>query len=107
MRQPNWKRWEVILLVDLYYRVSENPSTVTEECEALSRFLRSSSLDYALKSKEYRNVKGVLMKYQNIRHIVEGIGLSAYSKLDAEIVKLYLENRDAFYDELKLIRECQ
>ncbi len=107
MRQPNWKRWEVILLVDLYYRVSENPSSITGECEALSRFLRSSSLDNALKSKEYRNVKGVLMKYQNIRHIVEGIGLSAYSKLDFEIVKLYQENRAVFNEELKLIKECQ
>ena len=106
MRQPNWKRWEVILLVDMYYRLVDNSESITDECKKLSRFLRCSNLDKALEDNTYRNTEGVKMKYQNIRHLVEGKGLSAHSRLDEEIVKLHEENITAFENELKAIMNC-
>lgn len=106
MRQPNWKRWEVILLVDMYYRIKNESLDTREECEKLSTFLRKSNLDLALNSSSYRNVEGILMKYQNIRHIVEGRGLSAHSKLDAEIVELYNSNNEAFKKEINSVLTC-
>ncbi len=106
LKQPNWKRWEEILLVDMYFRVAKDPDTLNEECEKLSKLLRRSNLDMALSSAVYRNVTGIQMKYQNIRHIVEGIGLSAHSRLDIEIVSLYQDDKDAFQNELKKILKC-
>jgi len=106
MRQPNWRRWEVILLVDMYYRIKTESLDIAEECKELSTFLRKSNLEMALKSQSYRNLEGIIMKYQNIRHIVEGKGLSAHSKLDIEIVDLYNTNRDRFNSEKKEIVEC-
>ena len=106
MRQPNWKRWEVILLVDMYYRLKVKSLDVNEECKQLSLFLRRSNLDSALKSASYRNTEGILMKYQNIRHIVEGKGLSAHSKLDEEIVKLHNDSPEEFDAEKTEILTC-
>ncbi len=106
MKQPNWKRWEVILLVDMYYRTEMHPETIAEECEKLSRLLRKSNLDMALQSATYRNTEGIRMKYQNIRYIVEGKGLPSYSKLDEQIVAYYNENKEAFYQELRSILDC-
>ena len=106
MRQPNWKRWEVVLLVDMYYRLVGNSEAVADECKKLSHFLRSSNLDKAREDNTYRNTEGVKMKYQNIRHLVEGKGLSAHSRLDEEIVKLHKENIKAFEDELRQILNC-
>ena len=106
MRQPNWKRWEVILLVDMFFRLEGHPEKIVDECEKLSRLLRRSNLDMALESKTYRNVKGIKMKYQNIRHLVEGKGLSAHSQLDVLIVDLYHNDVDSFKEELNAIIEC-
>lgn len=107
MKQPNWKRWEVILLVDMYYRVKDCPEKVSIECMKLSHFLRRSNLELALHSNEYRNYEGIRMKYQNIRHIVEGKGLSAHSKLDVEIVNYYEVDASSFRDEVNQILNCQ
>ena len=106
MKQPNWKRWETILLVDMYYRLEEYPERMAEECKSLSKLLRRSNLDMSLKNSTYRNVEGIRMKYQNIRHIVEGKGLSSYSKLDEQIVLYHNNNLDAFHQELKSILDC-
>lgn len=46
------------------------------------------------------------MKYQNIRHIVEGKGLSAHSKLDEEIVKLHNDSPEEFDAEKTEILTC-
>ena len=106
MRQPNWKRWEVILLVDMYFRIKSKSLDINEECKQLSSFLRRSNLDLALKSASYRNTEGILMKYQNIRHIVEGKGLSAHSKLDEEIVNLHNDSPEVFDREKTVILTC-
>lgn len=106
MRQPNWKRWEVILLVDMYYRIKTEELDVAEECQKLSTFLRKSNLEMALKSLSYRNQEGITMKYQNIRHIVEGKGLSAHSRLDVEIVDLYNKDFNRFEAEKNAIFAC-
>ena len=107
MKQPNWKRWEVILLVDMYFRLINHPELVSAECKKLSHFLRSSNLDKALEDNTYRNAEGVQMKYQNIRHLVEGKGLSAHSRLDEEIVRLHEENITGFECELNTIINCK
>lgn len=107
LKQPNWKRWEVILLVDMYFRLEEHPDQLGTECKKLSHFLRRSNLDRALQSSTYRNVEGIRMKYQNIRHIVEGKGLPAHSRLDMEIVNLYRDSIEAFQSELEAIKGCK
>ena len=106
MRQPNWKRWEVILLVDMYFRVQDNPEQMEKECDKLSVILRRSNIEKSLNDSKYRNKKGILMKYQNIRHIVEGKGLSSFSKTDMEIVNYYLNDKESFDNELKKIWNC-
>lgn len=106
VRQPNWKRWEVILLVDMYYRIKNESLNVMDECQKLSSFLRRSNLDNSLQSSTYRNVRGIVMKYYNIQHLVEGIGLSARSKLDVEIVDYYNTDYDSFQQELNIILSC-
>lgn len=106
MRQPNWKRWETILLVDMYYRLENDPERTGEECKILSKILRRSNIEMALKSPTYRNAEGIKMKYQNIRHIVEGKGLSSHSKLDEQIVAYRNESSNAFYHELQSILDC-
>lgn len=106
MRQPNWKRWEVILLVALYFRLQNHPEKTAAECERLSKLLRRSNLDMALQSSAYRNVQGIRMKHQNIRYIVEGKGLSTFSKLDQLIVNYRNCDIGAFNDELTRILDC-
>lgn len=107
MRQPNWKKWEVVLLVNMYFSLEGHPERVRTACEDLSAQLRRSNLDLALQSPSYRNVEGIRMKYQNIRHIVEGKGLADHSRLGEEIVRLYFEDRDSFDAEVKRILECK
>lgn len=107
MREPNWKRWEVVLLVDMYFKIKEDGLDVKEECQNLSYQLRQYNLDRSLVSETYRNVHGILMKYNNIRQIVEGTGLPGYSKLDTEIVALHQTNITAFAEELNKIQSCQ
>ncbi len=103
MKQPNWERWEEILLVDMYYRLVDQPEKVRDECAKLSALLRQMNPDAAQTSPQYRNEKGIYMKYQNIRYLVEGVGLSRFSNLDYEIVQLYQNDKAKFESALNEI----
>ena len=103
MKEPRWKRWEVMLLVDMYFNVANNNLNVEEECLKLSHFLRESNRDISISDCFYRNVRGVMMKYQNIRAVDTGRGLQNCSKLDKEIVTYFLEDNERFQHELKNI----
>lgn len=86
---PNWTREEVILAVDLYYKVEKSiPGPNDPRVIALSKELRS--LPYhreASKVASFRNPAGVVFKLQNIRQAAVGQGLSHTARVDLEVWK--------------------
>ena len=89
-RNPNWARDELILALDLYFRVSPiHASESHPEIVALSEILNSLPLhSQEIHGQNFRNPAGVYMKLCNFLRLdpaYEGTGLDAGSKLD-EIV---------------------
>ena len=98
-KQPKWQRWEEILLVDMYFRIKNQELDIREECQKLSDLLRNNA-NITDCSNAYRNVAGIIMKYYNIQYEDTGEGLSASSRLDRQILKLYYEDNKQFQLEL-------
>lgn len=89
-RNPKWTRDEVILALDLFFKV--NPIYTSEkhpEIVALSYLLNKLPIHTAKDTEEnYRNPNGVYMKMCNFLHFdpsYSGVGLKAGSKLDKAI----------------------
>lgn len=106
MKNAKWTREEVILLVDMFFRIEEQGLSINDECEKLSVLLREMNPNLSSNDKTYRNLNGIMMKYQNIRYLVCNEGLSACSKLDKEIVDTFLQDRKKFDEELRKI-DCE
>lgn len=104
MKQSNFKRWEVILLVDMYYNIVNNDLDPKEESKKLSKYLRESNREEAINNPSYRNYQGIMMKYQNICAITSGKGLKNHSKLDSEIVEYFIKDNEKFKQELQEIK---
>lgn len=99
MRNPKWHRDEVILALDLYFKLesgkihSGNPLVVE-----LSKILNQLPV-YDIKPDElkFRNPNGVSLKLSNFLAIDEnhiGKGMTSYSKLDAEIFNEFKERKE-------------
>lgn len=87
MRNPNWARDEIILALDLYFRV--NPLTTSEshpEIVALSELLNKLPIHTDRPDVEkFRNPNGVYMKMCNILRLdpeYKGVGLKAGGKIE-------------------------
>jgi 5-methylcytosine-specific restriction protein A len=87
---PNWTRDELILALDLYFRV--NPRRVTDddpEILALSRLLNQLPTHAERSdSEDFRNANGVRMKLSNFLRFdpsYAGVGLSRGSHLEKEV----------------------
>lgn len=89
-RNPNWTRDELILALDLYFRV--NPSVV-----ALSRLLNDFPVHPVRPdAARFRNPNAVYMKLGNLLRLdadCTGIGLEAGSKLDREVWESLAQDR--------------
>lgn len=110
-RNPAWTKDELILALDLYFRVppytvnSSHPS-IHELSEVLGRLAAHTNPPDAVR---YRNPNGVYMKLMNLQsHDPErgGRGLSGGGKLEAEIWEEFGSNRDELFRVANSIRQA-
>ena len=99
LRNPNWHRDELILALDLYFRVSPlHTSEKNPEIVQLSKILNALPLHpKAERVKGFRNPNGVYMKLCNFLRLdpdYHGEGLDAGSKLDEEVWNEFYSNRE-------------
>lgn len=98
-RNPKWTRDELILALDLYFRVSPlHTSEKNPAIRELSRFLNQLPI-YTTRpdSGRFRNPNGVYMKLCNFLRLdpdYSGKGLSAGSKLEEVVWKEFASDRD-------------
>jgi len=102
MRNPKWTRDELILALDLYFRLPPSKSSKdNEEIIALSNLL--NSLPIHPKKSEYstfRNPNGVYMKLCNFLRFdpsYSGTGLKAGGKLEEEIWSEYSQDKEKLH----------
>ncbi len=109
-RNPSWTSDEIILALELYFRV--NPSHTSKsnpEIIALSELLNKLPVHAQSDTNaEFRNANGVYMKMCNFLRLdpdYSGAGLKAGSKLDEEIWNEFYEGRDRLTKVAKAIRD--
>ena len=100
-----WDKYEVVLLVDAYNKIANNPENRTNIIQNLSIKLRNRAKNYLHIEVDdtFRNFNGVNMRIGNIKYLfTNGLnGLSSYSQLDKEIYELYKNN----YGEFRRIKD--
>lgn len=99
-RNPPWSRDELILALDLYFRVDRSSVSPSHpDVVALSALLNRLRLHgNAHRNGLYRNANGVTMKLMNYRRCdptYEGVGLARGNKLEQQIWDEYSSNREA------------
>ena len=109
MRNPKWHRDEIILALDLYFKIekrqihSNNPKIV--ELSALLN--RLPIFDEKPDSERFRNPNGVSLKLSNflaIDNTHTGQGMSSFSKLDKEIFHEFDNDRTSLSNIANAIR---
>jgi 5-methylcytosine-specific restriction protein A len=108
-RNPPWTRDELILALELYFRV--NPSHTSEnnpEIQELSQVLNSLPIHATSDLRQnFRNPTGVYMKLCNFLRLdpsYKGEGLKAGSKLDSEVWNEFVGQTDRLIEVSKAIR---
>jgi 5-methylcytosine-specific restriction protein A len=104
MKNPKWHRKELILALDLYFKlepgqISSRNSDIIELSENLNRLDIYKDKPDAIK---YRNPNGVAMKLNNFKSYdpnYPGVGLSRGGKLDGEIFEEFFNNRERLKKE--------
>lgn len=98
-RSPNWTRDELILALDLYFRV--NPAKINKSHPAvqeLSQILNAlPNHSSAERAATFRNASGVYMKLCNFLSLDPsylGKGLGSYSALDEKVWRDFNHRRD-------------
>lgn len=109
-RNPNWIRDELILALELYFRVNPlRSSDEHPEVVALSNLLNRLPIHAKENTQEtFRNPSGVYMKLGNFLHLdseYEGRGLVAGSRLDKEVWKEFAYEKDRLRAVAEAIRE--
>ena len=93
MRNPKWTEDEVVLALDLYFRVEFKDMEPTGEgVMELSELLNALPGQNRKANEKFRNPNGVSMKLQNFKAFddrYEGKGLDRGSKLDEEVFRRY------------------
>ena len=108
-RNPPWTRDELILALDLYFKV--NPLHTSEnhpEIKSLSVLLNKlPAQGHAVDAKVYRNPNGVYMKLCNYLRLdpsYKGKGLSRGGKLEEAIWSEFAENRERLEGTARAIK---
>jgi len=107
---PDWARDELILALDLYFRVyPRHPSQTDTEVVGLSQLLNSLPIhaDHG-DGATFRNPNGVSMKLSNFLRFdpsYEGAGLSRGNHLEAEVWHEFADRRDALARTAEAIRK--
>jgi len=110
MRNPDWNREEIILALDLYFRMDygqmhgRNPEIIQ-----LSKELRSLNIHTEIPNKEnFRSVNSVALKLANLKKSdqnFKGIGMRDGGKLEKKLWKEFHRHRDTLKKEADLIRQ--
>lgn len=108
-RNPAWTRDELILALDLYFRINPlHASEKTQEIQELSRLLNELPLKVMrMDEQRFRNPYGVHMKLQNFLRFdpnYKGVGLTKGGHLEEEIWNEYSTNRKALTITASAIR---
>lgn len=101
MRQPNWDKYEVALLIEAYWKIKEDKSQKNAIVKKLSSFLRSRPT-YTIDAT-FRNENGIRMRLEELERLFssERKGLKNTSELFREMVALYQQNQAKFNRILK------
>lgn len=106
---PKWAREELILALDLYFRLDEGISKTSEPIVRLSTELRSLPL-FSPQVRAYdrfRNPAGVAMKLNNFRSVDPthpGDGMSHASKADRSIFEEFANDRSGLATQAAAVR---
>ena len=110
MRNPDWNREELILALDLYFRMDygqmhgRNPEIIK-----LSKELKNLNLHRNIPNKEsFRSVNSVALKLANLKKSDQnfiGKGMKDGGKLEKEIWNEFHRHRDTLKREADLIRQ--
>lgn len=95
MKNSNWNRYEVALLIEAYKKVENGNVSRKEVAEEISERLRTQGV---IESVTYRNVNGITLQLGAIEFLMtDGVhGISHVSNLFREIVDLYNEDYATF-----------
>jgi 5-methylcytosine-specific restriction protein A len=109
-KNPDWVRDEVILALDLYFRIdAARASAETPEIIELSGFLRELGIHHEQATEPtFRNPTGVHMILCNFLALdarYSGIGLSRGSRLQKQIWSEFCESSEALHSAARQIRE--
>lgn len=109
-RNPNWTRDELILALDLYFKV--NPSSVSQnhpDIVALSELLNKLPIHANVSTdQKFRNPNGVYMKLCNFLRFdphYQGAGLKAGSKLEEDVWNTFAANRTKLAQIVQAIKD--
>lgn len=95
-----WEYEEELLLIDLYNYTNKHTANENSiAIEVLSYALNKRAKELGYKTNEtFRNITGIKMKLLNIEYVASDgkSGLSAYSKMDVECYKYFLDNPNDF-----------
>lgn len=109
MRNPKWHRDEIILALDLYFKLEPgkihagNPQVI-ELSEVINQL---PIFDIKPDELKFRNPNGVSLKLSNFLAIDDshdGKGMSSYSKLDAEIFYEFIKDKELLSQLAKTIK---
>lgn len=102
----SWDKYEVALLIDTYLITKDLSGIEKQEFYLeLSSQLRQRAINMGSHiDDKFRNQNGIAMRIANIQYLFTGIGLSAYSTLDAVMCDMYLNNNKEF---IEIINEAK
>lgn len=110
MKNPTWNREELILALDLYFKIDYGQMHGTNpDIIQLSKDLRSLNIHTDIPNKEnFRSVNSVALKLANLKKSdqnFKGKGMRDGGKLEKEIWNQYHTHRDTLKKEADLIRQ--
>lgn len=95
MRNSEWNKYEVALLIEGYIRITNGNANRKDVAKEISERLRYEKKHESI---TYRNINGITLQLGAIEYLMtDGAhGISHVSNLFKEIVKLYKEDNCAF-----------
>ena len=110
MRNPKWHRDEIILALDLYFKLASGKIHASnQQVIDLSNTINKLPIfDVKPDAEKFRNANGVSLKLSNFLAIDDshtGKGMSSYSKLDQQIFNEFKDDRLGLSDIADSIRK--
>lgn len=111
MRSPKWTRDEVIVALDLYFRMGRRiPNPSDPEVIEVSRLLNAMTTHPPhVRPQEFRNPAGIVLKLANLRAIDpdhEGTGMTSIAKMDQIVWDEFVHDPQGLREAARLIRQA-